>query len=318
MEKFNVMVTMKAVRIHEYGGPEVLTYEDVPRPEPKDGEILVRIHAASVNPVDWIMRNGDLKDMIPHLPIVLGWDFAGVVEQVGSGVSDLAPGDAVYANLGPSAGGYAEYATLPASAAAHKPASLDFVAAASVPLVALTAWQSLFEVAGLSAGQTVLIHAAAGGVGSMAVQFAKAKGAHVIGTASAHNADFLRELGADEVIDYTATRFEDVVHDVDVVFDTIGGDTQQRSWGVLKKGGILASVVPPPPSEDAAREHGVRGQFLSSHPSGAQLAEIAGLIDAGQVKPIVDKVLPLAEARQAHELSQSHHTRGKIVLRVGD
>lgn len=311
------METMKAVRIHSYGGPEVLVYEDVPKPQPGDGEVLVRIHAASVNPIDWMMRNGDYKAMIPQLPIILGWDFAGVIEQVGGKVADLKPGDAVYANLGASAGGYAEYVAAPASAVAHKPASLDFVAAASVPLVALTAWQALFEVANLSAGQTVLIHAAAGGVGSMAVQLAKAKGAHVIGTASAHNADFLRELGADEIIDYKTTRFEDVVHDVDVVFDTVGGDTQQRSWGVLKHGGILASVVPPPPSEDTIPQ-GVRGQFVRSHPSGVQLTEIAELIDKGQVKPIIDTVLPLASARQAHELSQSGHTRGKIVLRVVD
>ncbi len=312
------MATMKAVQIHEYGGPDVLKYEDVPRPKPKSREILVRIYAASVNPIDLMMRSGDAKAMVPHLPYILGWDLAGVVEQVGAGVEGYVPGDAVYAAVGPLGGCYAEYAAIPAFVAAHKPASLDFVTAASVPLVALTAWQSLFEVAGLSAGQTVLIHGAAGAVGSKAVQFAKVKGAHVIGTASAHNADFLRELGADEVIDYNQTRFEDVVQNVDVVFDTIGGDTQQRSWGVLKKGGILASVVPPPPDEDVARAHSVRGQFVASHPSWSQLAEIARLIDAGRVKTIVDTVLPLASARRAHELGQSSQTRTKIVLQVVD
>lgn len=312
------MEIMKAVQIHSYGGPEVLVYEDVAKPQPSDGEVLVCIHATSVNPIDWLIRNGGYKDMIPQLPYVLGWDFAGVVEQIGTGVTDLQPGDAVYANMGPSGGCYAEYVVAPVSAVARKPASLDFIAAASLPLVALTAWQALFEVANLSAGQSVLIHAAAGGVGSMAVQFAKAKGAHVIGTASARNADYLRELGADEVIDYKATKFEDVVHNVDVVLDTLNGDTQQRSWDVLKKGGFLASTVPPPPSEDTAPEHGVRAQFVSSHPSKEQLTEIAKLIDAGQVKPTIDTVLPLAEARQAQEMSQSGHTRGKIVLKVVD
>ena len=198
---------------------------------------------------------------------------------------------------------------------ALKPKSIDHVHAAAIPLAALTAWQSLFDSAGLSAGQKVLIHAAAGGVGSFAVQLAKWKGAYVIGTASNRNQDFVRKLGADETIDYQTTRFEDVVHDVDVVFDTIGGDTQKRSWKVLKKGGILVSIVGPPSAEEAAA-HGVRQASVFVQPSAAQLTELAKLVESGKLRPIVETVLPLSEARHAHELSQTGHTRGKIVLRV--
>ncbi len=199
---------------------------------------------------------------------------------------------------------------------ALKPSSIDHIQAGAVPLASLTAWQSLFEVAGLKSGQTVLIHAAAGGVGHFAVQFAKWKGAKVIGTASAGNEGFLRELGADEVIDYRTTRFEDAVHDVDVVLDTIGGDTQQRSWQVLKKGGILVATLGIS-SPDAARQHGVRGEGVMVHPDAAQLTQIAALIDTGKLKPAVTTTLPLAEAARAHELSEAGHVRGKIVLQVG-
>lgn len=313
------MATMKAVRIHSYGGPEVLVYEDAPRPTPGEGEVLIRVHAAGVNPLDWKVREGYLKSSLNYpLPVIPGWDVSGVVEQVGAGVTQPKVGDAVYAlpNMTRN-GAYAEYIAVNASEVAPKPNTLDHVQAAAVPLGALTAWQALFDVANLSSGQTVLIHAAAGGVGTFALQFAKWKGARVIGTASARNADFLRELGAEEAIDYKATRFEDAVKDVDVVLDTLGGDTQERSWGVLKKGGVLVSTVGPPSSETAA-QYGVRGLPVFVQPSGKQLTEIAKLIDAGQVKPIVETVLPLTEARQAHGMSQSGRTRGKIVLRVVD
>lgn len=310
------MTTIKAVRIHEYGGPEVLHYEDAPKPAPKDGEILVRVHAAGVNPVDWKIRSGSFKAMGERpFPLILGFDVAGTVAQVGGGVTAFQPGDAIYANM--HNGAYAEYVAFPAELAAPKPATLDFIHAAAVPVAALTAWQALFDQAGLTAGQTVLIHGGSGGVGSFAVQFAKNIGARVITTGSARNHDFLRELGADEVIDYNATRFEDVVHDVDVVFDTIGGDTQQRSWQTLKRGGALVSIVQPP-SPETAEAHGVRALFFSAQSNAAQLTEIGQQIDAGKVKVIVDTVFPLAEARQAHEASEGGHTRGKIVLQVVD
>ena len=212
-------------------------------------------------------------------------------------------------------GAYAEYIAVRESELALKPKSLHHVHAAAVPVGALTAWQALFDTGQLEAGQRVLIHAGAGGVGHLAIQLAKWKNAHVVATASTKNQEFLRELGADETIDYTQQRFEDVARDIDIVLDLIGGETQERSWQVLKKGGVLLSLVQPP-SAEKAKELGVRATFVAGHPNGAQLAEIAKLIDAGKVKPTVDRILPLSEARRAHELSKSGHTRGKIVLRV--
>jgi NADPH:quinone reductase-like Zn-dependent oxidoreductase len=222
-------------------------------------------------------------------------------------------GDEVYALL--EGGGYAEYAAAKETVVAQKPRTLDHVQAAAVPVAGLTAWQALFEVAQLSAGQKVLIHAAAGGVGNFAVQFAKARDASVIGTASSKNQAFLRELGVDKTVDYQKTRFEDVVRDVDVVLDTIGGDTLERSFEVLKQGGILVSLVQPP-SQESATKYGVRALFYGAHASSSDLAEIAKLIEHGKVKPVVETILPLAEARRAHELSQSGHARGKIVLKA--
>lgn len=311
------METIKAVRIHAYGGPEQLVYADAPKPEPAADELLVRVHAASINPVDWKVRQGYLKDFIPYqLPMIPGWDVSGVVEAVGSAVTDFKVGDEIYSRPDLARdGSYAEYMVLRASEAAYKPQSIDHLHAAAVPLTGLTAWHSLFEAGKLEAGQKVLIHAAAGGVGTLAVQLAKWKGAHVIGTASARNRDFLQQLGVDEFIDYTSTKFEDVARDVDLVFDTIGDDTQERSWQVLKPGGILVSVISPP-SQETADKHGVRQAYVFIQPNAAWLTEIAGLIDAGAIKPIVETVLPLSEARKAHELSASGHTRGKIVLQV--
>ncbi len=307
--------TMKAVRIHEYGGPEVLVYEDVPRPQAGAGEVLIHVRAAGVNPVDWKIRQGDRAGRWGHqLPLILGLDVAGEVEELGPGVERFHRGDAVFGDTGLGRDGcYAQYVTAKAADLAIKPKSLEFVQAASLPVVGYTAWQALFDTADLSADQSVLIHAAAGGVGSMAVQLAKWKGARVIGTCSAKNIDFVRQLGAHDVIDYTATRFEEVVHDVDVVFDTIGGDTQKRSWGVLRKGGILVSVMGPPPAQDAA-SHSVRTAGVVAQPNGAELARIAELVTDGYVKPVVEMVLPLSDARRAHEVSQSMLVRGKIVL----
>lgn len=311
------MATMKVVRIHSYGGPEVAFYEDASRPEPAADEVLIRIYAAAVNPVDWMIRNGYGKDWWPHqMPLTLGCEYAGVVESIGASVSSVVPGDEVfgYINLVKN-GAYAEYAVAKEAEVAIKPKSLDFVNASAVPVGVLTAWQALFGIASLSAGQKVLIHAAAGGVGSVAVQLAKAKGAYVIGTASARNADFLRQIGVDEVIDYTATRFEDVVRDADVVFDTIGGETQERSYNVLKPGGFLVSSVSPP-SQETAQALGVRVGMVQVQPDAAQLTEAAALVDAGKIKPSVETVLPISEFQRAHELSQSGRTRGKIVLQV--
>lgn len=309
--------TMKAIRIHNYGGPEVLKYEDAPRPEPGEGEVLIRVHAASVNPIDWKVREGHMKDFWPHeFPLILGWDLSGVVEELGRGVSRFKIGDEVYSVPDPTRNGaYADYIVVRESELALKPNSLHHIRAAAVPLAALTAWQSLFDTAQLQPGQRVLIHAGSGGVGHFAVQLAKWKGAYVFATASTKNQDLLPEVGVDKAIDYTQQRFEDVARKIDIVLDPIGGDTQERSWQVLKKGGILLSLVEPP-SADKAKALGIQAAFVASHPNGAELAKIAELIDFGDLKPIVNRILPLSEARRAHELSQTGHTHGKIVLRV--
>ena len=305
---------MKAVRIHSYDGPDELIYEDVPRPRPDAGEVLIRIHAAGVNPVDWKIREGYLRDMLHHkLPLILGWDLSGVVESTGSGVTRLKVNDEVFSRPDISRdGAYAEYIIVKELEVAIKPKSIDHIHAAAIPLAALTAWQVLFDAAGLLPGQKVLIHAAAGGVGTYAVQLAKWKGAYVIGTASARNHEYIRRLGADVVVDYNAVRFEDEVRNADVVFDTMGGDIQDRSWKVLKRGGILVSVINPPLSAP----EGIRQAFVFVQPNSVQLAEIAKLVDSGRVEPFVETVLPLSEARRAHELSMGGHTRGKIVLKI--
>jgi len=311
------MPIMKAVRIHQYGGLEVLRFEDAPRPQPAPGELLILVHAAAVNPVDWKIREGYAKDRMSHsLPLILGWDVSGTVEATGPGVTRFQKGDDVFSRPDIARNGaYAEYIVVRESEVALKPKSLDHLHAAAIPLAALTAWQALFDTAGLSAGQKVLVHAASGGVGSFAVQLAKWKGAHVIGTASGRNQSFLTELGVDEAIDYEKTRFENAVHDVDVVFDTIGGEVQQRSWRVLKKSGILVSIVSPP-SPDEAGKYSVHAGYLFVQPNSPQLAEIAKLVDVGKVRAFIETVLPLSEARKAQELSQTGHVRGKIVLKV--
>ncbi len=309
--------TMNAVRIHDFGGPEVLQYEQAPRPVPAAGELLIRVHAAGINPVDWKTRERGAATRRDQLPLILGWDVSGIVEEAGDGVADFSAGDAVYGLVRFPAPGsaYAEYLTAPADQLAPRPGSLDHVEAAAMPLVALTAWQALFDAAGLAAGQTLLVHAAAGGVGHIAVQLAKWKGARVIGTASARNEDFLREIGVDQFIDYTTTRFEDVVSDIDVVLDTMAEDTRERSWGVLKRGGVLVSILGDPSPESAA-ERGVRAARTLVQPNATQLRELTTLFDSGEVKPAIDSVFPLQEVRAAHERIQTGHVRGKVVLRV--
>jgi len=310
---------MKAIRIHNYGGPEVLKYEDSPRPEPQAGEVLIRVHAAGVNPIDWKVREGYMKDFWPHkFPLTLGWDLSGTVEELGRGVSRFKKGDEVYSLPDPTRNGaYADYIAVSESELALKPNSLYHIRAAAVPLAALTAWQSLFDTAQLRSGQRVLIHAGSGGVGHFAVQLAKWKGAYVFATASTRNQDLLRELGVDEPVDYTQKRFENVARNIDIVLDTRGGETQERSWSVLKKGGSLVSLVQPP-SEEKAEKLGVRAALLGAQPNGAQLAEIAKIIDSGKLAPVIDRILPLSEVWRAHELSKSGHTHGKIVLRVSN
>ena len=315
--------TMKAVRVHEYGGPEVLVYEDAPVPEPSAGELLVRVHAAGVNPVDWKVREGLSAKATPRkLPLVLGWDVSGTVERRGAGATLFAVGYDVYARPDLARdGAYAEYMVVRASEVARKPKSLDHVHAAALPLAGLTAWQALFDApapytsAGLQRGQSILIHAGAGGVGSLAIQLARRRGAKVYATASTSNQSFLRELGVDVPIDYRQQRFEDIARDLDAVLDTVGGETQTRSWSVLRRGGVLVSIVSRP-SEGEAQKRGARAAYVFVQPHARQLEELARLVDDKVVRPIVSEVLPLAQARKAHELIQTGHVRGKIVLRV--
>ncbi len=307
--------TMKAVRIHDYGDVDVLQYEDAPRPTPGAGEVLVRVYAAGVNPIDWKVREGYGKER-RNLPLILGWDFSGVIEAAGPQTTHFKAGHEVFGRPDPLRdGAYAQYLVAREVELGFKPRSLDHIQSGGLALAGLTAWQSLFDAAGLDRGQSVLIHAAAGGVGHLAVQLAKWKGAHVIATCSKENFDFVRNLGADDTIDYSATPFENLVHNLDVVFDTIGGQTQQRSWQTLKRGGILVSIVQPPSQQEAAAR-GVRQALVLARPDAEQLAQLAALADDGKLAPFVQTVLPLSEARKAHELSKSGHVRGKIVLRV--
>ena len=315
----SVTPTMKAIVIHEYGGPEVLKYEDVPQPEPEDDQLLIRVVAAGVNPVDGMIRSGLFaKDGSRAFPIILGGDVAGVVEKIGIKVTKFKAGDPVFAYVSlDNSGAYAQYALVKEGEAAPKPKSLTYVEAAGVPIVALTAWQALVDTAKLSAGQTVLIHGGSGGVGSFAIQIAKARGARVIATASTANQDLLKELGADSAVDYTKQKFEDVAKDVDVVLDSIGKDTLARSYGVVKKGGFIVSLVARP-NQAELDKHGIRGAALSVEPNSDELAEIGRLIDEKKIRVIVSQTLPLAEARKAQEQAATGHTRGKIVLKIAD
>jgi NADPH:quinone reductase-like Zn-dependent oxidoreductase len=286
-------------------------------PYARAGEVLIRVHASTVNPFDIAARNGYLDSYFHYsFPLIMGTDVSGVIEQVGEGVTNFSPGDCVYTRTGVyKDSANAEYALAYASDVAATPQSLDHVHAAALPHVTLAAWQALYELAQLAEGQMVLIHGAAGGVGHMAVQLAKLRGAKVIGTSSTQ-LDFLHELGVDQAIDYSTTPFEDVVSDVDVVPDLIGGDTQQRSWKVLKAGGMLVSTIQPP-SEEQAAAHNVRHGFVDSAPPiGPTLTEVARLVDAGQLKPTVSMVLSLDDIQRAHQLVEARHTKGKIVLQV--
>src|SRR5882724_7404144 len=308
---------MKAVIAHEYGAPEVLKFEEVPRPEPKEDEVLVRVIASGVNPADPLTLSGKYaREFGTHLPLIPGYDIAGVVEKTGAKVTNLKAGDAVY-GYPTFGGGWAEFVTVKEWEVAAKPKSLSFAEAAAVPMCALTAWQALVDTVQLHAGQTILIHGGSGGVGSFAVQIAKARGAGVIATASTANQDLLKQLEADVPIDYTKTKFEDAAKDVDAVLDPVGRETLAGSYGVVKKGGIVISLVArPDPVEIEKRQ--IRGATVWVQPKAKDLAEIAHLIDAGKIKPVVTQVLPLSEAIAAEQQAATHHTRGKVVLRIAD
>src|SRR5437870_8056015 len=309
--------TMKAIVVHEYGGPEVLKYEGRPRPEPKEDQILVRVIAAGVNPVDDASRSEKYAKFFGiTLPFIPGYDIAGVVEKTGTKITKFKAGDGVYAYLDlKDGGGYAEYAVATEVEAAAKPKSISFTEAAGVPVVALTAWQALIDKAKLRAGQTVLIHGGSGGVGSFAIQIAKARGAKVIATASTRNQDLLKQLGADVAVDYTKQKFEDVTKDVDVVLDSVGKDTLARSYGVVKKGGFIVTLVARIDQAELVK-HGIHGAALSVDPNAQELAEIGKLTDQGKIKVIISQTFPLSEAKTAQEQVATGHTRGKIVLKV--
>ena len=311
--------TMNAVVAHQYGGPEVLKFERVPRPEPNDDEALVRVIASGVNPADPLTLTGKYaKEWGTHLPLIPGYEIAGVVEKIGAQITKLKVGQAVY-GYPDFGGGWAEFVSVKESEVAPKPKSLGFVEAAAVPMGALTAWQALVKTAQLHSGQTVLVHGGSGGVGSFAVQIAKARGARVIATASTANQDLLKQIGADVPIDYTKTKFEDVAKDVDVVLDPVGGDTLVRSYGVVKQGGLVISLVAHP-NQAEVKKHGIRGASVWVQPDAGDLTEIALLIDAGKIKPIVTQALPFNEANAiaAEQQAATHHTRGKVVLKIAD
>jgi NADPH:quinone reductase-like Zn-dependent oxidoreductase len=310
------MANMKLVRIHAFGGSNRLSLDDVPVPVPQDDEILIRIHAASVNPVDYKIRTGGYPAVDESkLPFPMGRDASGVAERIGKDVGSIAEGDALYAMSGMGHGTYAQFVIVNPNECCAKPQSLDHAHAAAIPLAALTAWQGLFDHGGVKQGQRVLIHGGAGGVGHLAVQFAKSVGAHVIATASGRDVEFVRELGADEAIDYQTSAFDRIVKEVDMVFDLIGGETRESSFKVLRRGGIMVSTLGEP-SQDKAKEYGVRVAGYMAQPNAEQLARIAQLVDAGKVRVTICRSLALEDAGKAQDFLENEHVRGKIVLDI--
>ena len=308
---------MKAIRTHGRGGPEQLFFEDAPLPEVRRGEVLVRVRATGITPMELTWdASYQYADGTPRIPGIPGHEVSGVVERMAPDVTDFHPGDEVYGLVDfPHDGAAADFAAVRAANLALKPLTIPHEQAAALPLSALTAWQALFEHARLDVGQSVLIHGGAGGVGSLAVQLARWRGSRVLATASASNAELVRSLGADEVIDYRTTRFEERLRDIDVVLDTIGGETLERSWRVLRKGGVLVTLVSPIPP-GVAEQHGVRGMFFIVSGNREQLDQITGLVNAGKLTPVVSEVLPLARAREAFEHGAAGHAPGKIVLQA--
>lgn len=306
--------TGRAIRIHQYGGPEALKLEQVQHPEPQAGEVLVRVLAAGINPVDWKIIEGYMKDFMPvQFPYIPGRDIAGIIEEVGPGVTEFQKGQAVF---GQSAqGGYTEYTIAPVNKLALKPETLSFEEAATIPVGATTAWQGLFEHANLQAGQTILVQGAAGGVGLFVVQFAHWKGAHVIATTSTANVDFVRSLGAETVVDYKTTPVGQVVHDVDFVFDTVGEATLASSVQAVKQGGTFVTIAGQPP-EQKVRERNVHAVSFMAQVSTTLLQTFARLIDEGQIKVAIEKTFPLSNADQAVAHCKRGHGRGRVVLHV--
>jgi NADPH:quinone reductase-like Zn-dependent oxidoreductase len=306
---------MKAIVMHSFGGPEVLETEDIPRPSPKSGEVLIKVQAAGVNPVDYKIRSGEFAKKETKLPTVPGRDVSGTIESIGRGVTGLNPGDEVYAFLKSHSGGYAGFAIALQNEVALKPQTLDHAHAAAVPLAALTAWQALFDHGRMRAGQRVLIHGGAGGVGHFAVQFAKIRGATVIATAGPDDLRMVKELGADQVINYKNGAFEKQANNIDLVIDLIGGEIQERSWDVMKDGGTLISTLKEP-SKTIAALHNVRAEVFMTEANSGQLTEIARLIDDEKVRVIVQKTYDLDEAAQAQDEQEKEHSIGKRVLTV--
>jgi NADPH:quinone reductase-like Zn-dependent oxidoreductase len=308
---------MRAVRIHQYGGTETLQLEQIDTPTINADDILINVKAAAINPVDWKIREGYLQQFIPYkLPVTLGWDVAGVVTQVGSEVTEFKVGDEVFSRPDIARdGSYADYIAVKADEVVLKSTKLDFAQAAALPLAGITAWQCLVDVSQVQPGQRVLIHAGAGGVGHLAIQIAKAKGAFVIATASTANQGLLRELGADQAVDYTQGALTEQFDAVDIVFDTMGGQILADSWALLKSGGMLVSVVEPP-SEEIAKQHGVKSAFVFIEPSSRILKELNKLVEAEQLTPLIEHRFSLEQIEAAHLQSQSGRTRGKIVIDV--
>lgn len=314
------MSMMKAVIVNEYGGFDVLEYTDVPRPDVTDDTVLIRVHAAGINPVDSKTRQGLAMAGTygdSFFPLIIGWDVSGVVEAVGQNISQFKVGDEVYGMVGfPDPGSaYAEYVVTKPSAIALKPKNLSHVEASVVPLVALTSMQALFDTANLEAGQKVLIHAAAGGVGHIAVQLAKWKGAYVIGTASERNAEFLERIGVDQHVDYTKVQFEDVLHDLDVVYDTLGYDSPVRSSKTLKDNGFLVSILTSGTREEDMPDR-IGWQWILVGENQPQLIQITEIIEAGELTPTVSHVFSLEQLADAHRQIDTGHTRGKIAIQI--
>ncbi|MCU9612002.1 NADP-dependent oxidoreductase [Caldibacillus lycopersici] len=310
---------MKAIAIEEYGGSDKLKEMKINQPVPKENEVIVELHATSINPIDWKLREGYLKSMLPFdFPIILGWDAAGVVHEVGAKVKDYQVGDRVFARPATTnRGTYAEYTAVDASLLAKIPDNISFAEAASVPLAGLTAWQCLFHFGNVKEGDNVLIHAGSGGVGSFAIQFAKHVGAFVATTAGTANVEFLKSLGADLVIDYKKQDFENSGIVFDFVLDSLGGEIQEKSFKVLKQGGTLASIVSEP-NKQQAEQRNIKAGLVWLIPNGKQLAEIAALLKNGDVKAIIGHTFPFSEkgVKDAHALSETHHAKGKIVIEI--
>lgn len=310
---------MKAIVIEEYGDRNVLVEKNIERPSIAENQVLVEVHATSINPIDWKVRAGHLKEMLPfEFPIILGWDAAGVVVKVGSNVTDFKVGDSVFTRPATTnRGTYAEYLSVDTNLLAKMPEEMSFEEAASIPLAGLTAWQCLVDFGNIQKGAKVLVHAGAGGVGIFAIQIAKSFGAYVATTASENNIEFLTSLGADEVINYKENDFSEVLNGFDLVLDSMGGDIQSKSYKVLKENGKLVSIVQPPSEEEAASFNAEAG-FVWLEPNGEQLQKLADLYVEGKVKPVISKIFDFSEQslKEAHDLSESHHARGKIVIRV--